>query len=246
MKIPSQLKNLKSILDSNSPVILTGMAVSGACLTAYLAAKGGYKASQHMGDKDPQMPNNEKFIETYKFYIPAAAALVGTSTCMVLATKIGLDRTAAMAGAFVVAERANDQYREKVKEILGENKHVKVTDAVASEQVKSIPTPPNVSFGDQEQLFFDRWSGRYFPSSMEKMNRAVNDFNHEMLYGHYNSLSSFYNRIGLEETQESDDIGWNKESLLELVYTTVLKDDKAVIAYEFDRKPMPNFQDGDI
>lgn len=251
MKINTLIRDIKRVLDSNAPVILTGIAVSGACLTTYLSAKGAYKAANVVREVQSLNPttelsNQEKFVLTYKFYAPAAVSLVGTSACMVMATKIGLDRTAAVAGAFVIAERANDQYRDKVKELLGQNKHVKVEDAVASDDVDKVVVPTTIVLDGQDQVFIDRWSGRAFPSTMEKMNRAVNDFNHDMLYGSYGSLSEFYTRIGLDDTEESDDIGWHQSRLLELVYTPTLKDEKAVVAFSFDRKPMPDFQHGDI
>lgn len=246
MKISTIFRDLKRVIDSNAPVILTGIAVSGACLTTYLAAKGGNKAARAIIAEESKelrlLTAQEKFITTYKFYAPAAAALVGTTACMVMATKIGLDRTAAVAGAFVIAERANDQYRDKVKELLGENKHTKVVNATAEEDAKTLVVPNTIVLDGQDQVFVDKWSGRPFPSTKEKMQKAVNEFNHEMLYGKYASLSEFYNRIGLEDTEESDDIGWNNNRLLELVYTPVLKDDKAVVYFSFDQKPMPGFQ----
>ena len=253
MKVPSiNFKDVRKVLDKNSPIILTGMAVSGTFLTAYLTYKGTQKATLEIIEaEDPSsgpvsLTNQEKFLLTYKFYIPAAGAVIGTSGCMIMATKIGLDRTAAMAGALVIAERANDQYKDKVKEILGENKALKVSDSVASDQVEKMPSHvfgvPNAG----EQLFLDAYSGRLLSTTMEKMEKAVNDFNKEMLYGSYASLSDFYSRIGLDDIQESDSIGWNKERLLELVYTTVLKDDKAVVVFAFDKRPSPGFRDTDI
>lgn len=254
MNISRTIKNFKRLVDANAPVILTGVAVAGACLTTYLSAKGGMKSAGALDDAEVvkrtalkdnsvDLTNTEKFIATYKFYAPAAVSLVGTVTCMVLATKIGIERTAAVAGAFVIAERANDQYRDKVKELLGENKHTKVVDATATDQVQAMAIPSNLVLEGSNQIFVDRWSGRPFPSTMEKMNKALNEFNQELLYGKFGTLTEFYKKIGLDEIQESDDIGWNDKRLLELIYTPVLKDDKAIVAFSFGRNPMPGFRE---
>lgn len=260
MKFNFNIKTVKHILDTNSPVILTGIAVSGAALTAYLSVKAGMKSSDALRTKaenesrgdgfgnyeSGEFTNAEMFLETYKFYIPAAASLVGTSVCMVMATKIGLDRTAALAGTLIVAERANDQYRDKVKEILGENKHVKVQDAVAKDAVERTSVPTHM-IGLDDQLFLDMWTGRYFPSTREKVEAAVNEFNHRMLTrSTYGSLNSFYESVGLDDIQSGSEMGWHRDALLELTFTPVLKDGKAVVAFQFDRKPMSTFRDGDI
>lgn len=251
MNIGKTIKNFRKILEVNAPVILTGVAVSGACLTAYFAAKGGYKSANIVREKQAEMDTHtesrplttqDKFLLTYKFYAPAALTLVGTSACMVMATKIGLDRAAAVAGAFVVAERANDQYRDKVKELLGENKHTKVEDAVATDDVNEADIPTTIIIPEGEQIFLDRWSGRTFTSTREKVGQAVNSLNHEILFGSYASLSDFYSSVGLSNTEQSDNIGWNSDNLVELTYTPVLKDDRAVVAFSFDHKPMPGFQ----
>lgn len=262
MKIPSNLKQAQRFLDKNSPVILTGMALVGLAGTVYLTAKGSFKAAEAIGEAEVEkfrkpdgeidfsqphtLSTQEKFLATYKFYIPAAATTIGTGTCMVLATKIGLNRTAALGAALVVAERGSEQYRDKVKELLGDSKATKVNDAIAQDVIDKVPASHLAIPRDGEQLFYDGWSGRSFPSTMERVKKAVNELNHEMLYGDYASLTQFYDFIGLEGTTESDNIGWNNQRLLELTFTTVLKDDKAVVYFEFAPRPKHTFQSGNI
>lgn len=241
MNVSALFNKFRRFADENSPVILTGMAVSGACISAYLAAKGGIRAAQVLSEREPDLSNQDKFILTYKFYAPAVVTLAGTSACMIMATKIGLDRTAAMAGALVVSERTYDQYKDKVKETLGENKHTKIVDAVAQDRVAATPNNSMIVLGDGDQWCFDMWSGRFFKGTMESLKQAVNEFNHELLYGDYASLTEFYSRVGLDSIQESDNIGWNNDHLLEVIYTSVLKDNKPCIAIQFDKAPMPNF-----
>lgn len=257
MNVSGLFTKVRRLADENSPVILTGMAVSGACLSAYFAAKGAFKAHETIvthpevsavdfdGEvRGRELNTQEKFLLTYKFYIPAVATLAGTSACMILATKIGLDRTAAMAGALVVSERTYDQYKDKVKETLGENKHTKIVDAVATDAVLATPTPPGLVINEGKQLCFDMWSGRYFESTIEDLKQAVNQVNHELIYGAHASLNQFYLRLGLGPIQQGEDIGWNNKHLVELDYTAVLKDNKIpCVGVTFDREPRPRFRE---
>lgn len=253
--INQTVKQVRELLDQNAPVILTGMALVGLGGSVYLTAKGAFKAKetfdQHMIENPSRIADNkpltkqEKFLLTYKFYAPAAVAVVGTGTCMVLATKIGLNRTAALGAALVVVERNNEQYRDKVKELLGDNKHLKVSDAVAADQVATMGPFPLPREG--EQTFVDLWTGRDLSTKMEKMEKAVNDFNKNLLYNGYSSLNEFYHGIDLDPIQQGDHIGWNigdgGDRFVELAYTTTLKDERAVVAFKFDRNPMPGFRD---
>jgi hypothetical protein len=256
MNLSTTVRDFRALLDRNAPVILTGMAVSGAFLTTYFTYKGtqkstlqlieeGHSRSVETGPVAQSFTRSEEFLLTWKNYVPAAATLAGTSACMVMATKIGLDRTAALAAAAVVTERSYDQYKEKVKETLGENKHTKVVDAVAKDQVAAIPAGSLPVPPEGMQTFIDNWSGRSLSTTREQMEKAVNDFNKEMIYGQYASLSEFYNRIGLPEIEESDAIGWNNKDLLELEYSTTLKDDRAVVVFSFGTKPKSTFREHD-
>lgn len=256
MNVSALISKFRRFADENSPVILTGMAVSGAFVSVYLTAKGAFKAAETIREANPDgqrvLPNGdvvdydlstqEKFLLTYKFYAPAAATLLGTSACMVMATKIGLDRTAAMAGALVVTERTYDQYKDKVRETLGEAKHTKVVDAVATDAVNAAPHNPMLIVGEGEQYCFDVWSGRMFKSKMENLERAVNELNADMLIDDTASLSDYYDRVGLDHIQESDNIGWRSDYLLKPKYTSVLHDNKPCIAITFDPIPTARFQ----
>jgi hypothetical protein len=252
--INNTIKDVQRLLDKNSPVILTGMALFGMGASVFYTYKGAQKGTRAIDasrtkpgfnpGEAPELTNQEKFLLTYKFYAPAAVAVVGTGACMVMATKIGLNRTAALGAALVVAERGSDQYRDKVKEILGENKDIKVVDAIANDQVAAMPAgylpPPR----EGEQTFVDGWSGRAISSTMETVKKAINDANKEILDYSYISLTDFYESIGLDAIQESGSIGWSSEHLLDVSFTSVLKDDRAVVVMTFKKAPTATFRDG--
>lgn len=245
MKLSTIVRQAQKIVSDNSPAVLTGMAVSGTVLTGYLTYKGTLKAVETLDSEAINQhvdvtlfKTSDKLKLTWRHYAPAVGTAAATCTCMVMATRISTSRTAAMVAAFTISERAYDQYKDKVVEQLGENKHVKVRDAVAQDQVSAAPGGSLVVVGDGDVLCFDRWSGRYFQSNMEALNKAANRINHEIIHGTYASLSQFYDEIGLEHITTSDELGWDSNNLLELEFSTVLYKEKTpCIAIGFNVVP---------
>lgn len=234
-------KRSEKIIRDNSPVILTAIGVAGTVTTAYLAGKASFKAAEILRDEQNITPW-EKTKLVWTLYLPAMA--VGTLTCLSIvgANRIGTRRAAAMASAYAISERAFSEYREKIVEKIGENKEQKARDEIQQERVTANP-PSAVMIGtDGEVLCKDAWSGRYFTSNMEAIKKAQNDTNHEILNQQYASLTDFYNRLGLEPTKESDEVGWNSDKLLEVMFTTTISDNnRPVLVMDFSVVPVRNY-----
>lgn len=261
--ISTLVKTAQKLLDENSPVILTGMAVAGTVATAWFTFKGTQSATlviseeaqkrnraanpvEGMASDLEPITNQEKFLLTWKFYAPSVVAVVGTSACMVFATKISLNRTAALGAALVIAERSGGDYKEKVKELLGDKKNTQIVDAIAEDKARFIPSGYLPAPREGEQTFVDARTGRSISTTREKMDKAVNALNAEMLESTYASLSDFYEKIGMDAVQDSDSVGWNNTRLVELTYTAIMKDDRAINLFTFDREPMSDFRDGQV
>jgi len=63
-------------------------------------------------------------------------------------------------------------------------------------------------------------------SSVEAIKKAENTINYEIVHHMYASLSQFYEEIGLAPTRHSDEIGWNTNNLLEVVFSATMSDDE--------------------
>jgi len=252
-------KKAQKFTIDNSPVLLTVVAAVGVIGTAYLAARGGYKSAEIIADKrysenirrtatqssyEPTF--QEKLALTWKSYVPACGVGLITVASVVGSNKISTSRSAAMAAAFTISEKAFVDYREKVVEQIGKNKAEKVDVAVAQDRVDSNPpTKENIVIvtNDADQIFQDSWSGRYFRSNMEAVNRAVNDLNHQLNVHGYSSLTDFYEHLGLSKTQESDEVGWTSDNLLEVGYDAVIHDSgqTTVMAVKYRTKPIRDY-----
>ena len=87
-------------------------------------------------------------------------------------------------------------------------------------------------------LCYDAYAGRYFRSDVEKIRKAQNDINEQILHSNYASLSDLYQLIGLESTAVSEEVGWNTDKMLEIKFTTALTDDnKPCLVINFEVSP---------
>ena len=227
------LKQGERIVRSNTPVILTGLGVSGVVTTAYLAARAGQKHELRlMGfDRDDR---KECAKAVWRFYIPAVVTGAVTVGCVIAATHVGLRRTAAMAAAYSVSEKAFQEYRDKVEEKFGKNKEQAVRDEIAQDNVaKTAPGPSVVLLGGGSTIFYEYFTGRYFLSDMESIRRAENEINRRVLTCDYATLAEFHTLIGQPPTQGAMDMGWTKPKLLDIEISACLTYDDSKAAIEF-------------
>lgn len=258
MKFQKLIKRAQQVLNENSPALLTAVGVTGTVATAVLTGKASFKAAEILmiDDRDraifekanPNTINPRTLVDasklTWKLYIPAVSAGVLTSICIIGANRVGTRRTAAMAAAYSLSEKAFDEYKEKVVEKIGENKERDVRDSIAQDRVTNDSVGKNevVVTGGGEVLCYDMFTGRYFNSSMETLKKAQNDINAELIHNCYASLTDFYSYIGLSSTTISDNLGWNSDNMLELQFSTTMSDDnRPCIAINFDVDPIRNF-----
>ena len=232
------LKQGERMIRSNSPVILTGLGVSGVVTTAYLSYRTGYKlgeTNQHFsGSEHRDLSFRDKVRYTWRSYIPPVAAGAATITCVIAATHVGLRRTAAMAAAYSVSEKAFTEYRDKVEEKYGKNKETAIRDEIAQDNItKTAPGPSVVLLGGGTTIFYEYFTGRYFLSDMETLRRAENEINRRVLTCDYATLAEFHTLIGQPPTQGAMDMGWTKPKLLDIEISACLTYDDSKAAIEF-------------
>lgn len=223
----------QKLVADNSPLILTGIGVAGVLTTAVLTGKATVKATRLI-DRHPYVEmgggtarpidNREKFTLVWQLYIPATITGIVTVGAVIASHQIGARRTAAMAGAYVLSSEAFKEYREKVSETMGKKKERAVQDAVVQDRLNSHPVGEIITTGKGSTLCLEPFSMRYFHSSRDDLMWAQNSLNHTVINHQYASLTDFYNLIGLDRTQMSDDLGWNSDELLELTFTSGLTD----------------------
>lgn len=247
--ISTLAETTRSVISKNSTTILAAVAVAGVVSTAVLAAKAGRLAEEaYIEAEDKEIPKNKTAAHlqyaklTWKFYIPTAVMATATIACIIGGNTISTRRTAALASAYTLADTAIKEYQSKVVEVIGENKELKIRDAIAQDRLDANPVTANnlvhVANGG-EVLFYDTVSGRYFKSDIETLRRAENTLNKELLNSSYVSLNEMYSEIGLDEVKLGDDMGWVPDNMLEFRFSARLASDNTpcvVLDYKIDPK----------
>ncbi len=236
MRLNHILNNVVKALKSNSPEILTALGVSGVVTTSYLVGKASFRASRHLGEGPAGPTIKEQAKETWKLYIPAGISGVLTIGCIIGASKANGARTTAAVTAYSISERAFGEYREKVVEQIGKGKEQKIRDEIVQERISKNPSNQEiVIIGGGHVLCCELFTHRYFRSDMERLKKAQNDINAKIISEMYVTLDELYDLIGLPNTSNSSNLGWNSDKLMALNFSTVISEDgEPCLAFDYN------------
>lgn len=256
MNLGQILRRTEKLASDNSPLLLTAIGVAGVVGTAILTHKATRKAHAKAEDfiidlqtaagpgERIRATQKEIIQATWTCYIPPVVSGTLTIGAIVFANRIGTKRAAALAAAYTVSEQAFTEYKEQVTKRLGVQKEQEIHDDMARDWVKKNPRSESnvVIVGKGETLCCDLYSGRYFRSSPEAINRAVNDVNQQVLIDGYASLSDFYHRLGLVPNDMSEEVGWTPDKLLSVTFSGVLDEEsEPCLAFRLDVRPIRDF-----
>ena len=258
---------VQTSLAKHSPEILTGLGIAGMITTTVLAVRATPKALKRIEEeKDRQskklceeaLKNGEgeyapvdklKVVDTvkvtWKCYIPAVITGVVSTACLIGASSVHVKRNAVLATAYKLSESALADYREKVIETVGEKKEQAIRDKVAKDCVDKNPASKTdiIVTGNGTTKCLDYSSKRYFYSDIDKIKRAVNEINRQMLHEGYISLNDFYDELGLGTSKIYDRMGWNTDDgLIELHFSSQLDENGTpCLVIDFEVPPKYDF-----
>lgn len=200
-----------NFLKQNSSTILTGLGGAGVIATAVLAVKATPKALTLIEEAKKEKGEDLTTFEVVRVagpaYIPATLVGVSTIACIFGANILNKRQQAALMSAYALLDNSYKEYREKVKELYGEDADVKVRDELAKDKHKG--QRPD----DGKRLFYDEFSERYFESTTEKVLRAEYQINNWLAQGGGVFLNEFYEALGIDAVDYGDYIGWSAYEL---------------------------------
>ena len=257
MQFAKMLKEVGPLIKRNSSSILTGLGVAGSLSSMVMAVKATPKAlrkldaayrlkNNNIDEEETPLTRVEVIKTVWLDYLPAVGLQVVTIGCVVGAQSINMRRQAAMISAFSISEAALREYQERMA-VEAPAKDRKIRDEMARDKIEKNPVSSRevLLIGEGDQLFYESHTDRYFMSTMQKVQKAVNDLNFRILNQDYASLNEFYNAIGLKTVEIGDTTGWTPEHPLELDYSTQMTDDdRAAIVIDYVRKPLSNYWKG--
>lgn len=245
------LNSVSKFTSKHAPEILTGLGIAGMISTTVLAVRATPKAMRILEDKKAELktsklPKMEIVKSCWKCYAPAVLTGIVSTTCLIGASSVNARRYAALTTAYKLSETALTEYREKVVETIGNKREQSVRDKVAAEVVEKNPvsTSEVVITGNGESLCFDPMSSRYFMSSIEKIHKAVNEINRDMIQHIFGSasLNDFYDHLGIPRTDVGDILGWNVDNILEIGISSHVTDDgRPAVVIDYHTRPIYEF-----
>lgn len=252
MDLKEILRTTQRFVLNNSPAILTGLGVAGTVTTAILCGKAAYSSalqisventrrSDEGGNSDDFLTTREAAELVWKEFIPPA--IIGAATILAIlgANHISTKRASALAAAFKISEQMAEEYRQKVREKMGDKSEEMMRSEIVKERMERTDTSGLIITGSQV-AFWDPWAGRAFVSTKERVQQAVNQINHQIQHNFCASLSDFYDILDLPRTALSEEFGWNTDEPLEPYYTgTLLSDGNPAIEMRFEVQPYRHF-----
>lgn len=212
-----------------SPVALSCVASVGVVITAVVAVKATPKAvvlihadSRKKHDGDPYAYTKKEAVAVaWKCYIPAVVLGASTIACIMGANALNRRQQAALTSAYALVQNSYKEYKDKLKELYGEEAHNAIMDSIVKEKCKDVSISAtggwyasSLDFGEGMEpeitrTFYDSFSKRYFESTIEKVIQAEYHLNRNFMFAGVIPLNDFYEFLGLEKTKLGDAVGWS-------------------------------------
>lgn len=231
----SILKTAQTFILRNSHHILTGLALLGVGASVALSVRADRIMQEWDIDEFKPLTKEQRIKLYARIYAPPAIAVLATGACIVGAHSISVRRESSLLLAYEGTRQMYDRYRATVQDRLGPEEK-EIANKAAS---KAQPVPrETIVYGEGDVLFYDAYSGRYFKSTVNKIDRVVNELNYTLLREMCVSLNEFYAGIGLEGISLGDQLGWNEQRQIEVHYgAKVSEEGKAVVVVDFVVEP---------
>lgn len=228
------------------PTILSVAASIGVIGTAVLTAKATVEAEAESDKK-----------EKIKKYIPAATVGTVTIACILGSNALSVRQQANLIAAYATISETYRAYRGKVIEHYGEQADRDILREISAEKAKDVSIGA-VSFADtlyndfegadeNERLFYDSWSQRYFTSTISRVLLAEYHFNRNFSLGMTPCLNDFYEFLGLDRTPEGEAVGWTNANgdyyWIDFFHVASQVDDMPCWIIDSEQPPEANYLD---
>lgn len=147
----------------------------------------------------------------WKCYIPAVAIGFGTLFCIFGANHLSRKQQAALTSAYIFLERSYKQYKDKVKELFGEDADQKVKEAIFKDRYKNsdLPKPSE----DDKLIFYEEHYGKVFERTMLEVRDAEYQLNRKLASDGEASINDFLEFLGLPDIEIGDRLGWSVQEI---------------------------------
>lgn len=151
-----------SFWNKHGSTILTCVGAIGTVATAAITAKVTPKAMRVLGEaaeeKGEPLTKLEIVKKAVPAYIPAIAVGASTIACIFGANRLSKQQVAAVASAYAFLCTSYNKYKDKVRELYGDEADSQVAEEIAKQEYEPLNEEP----GEDEALFYDMICNQYF------------------------------------------------------------------------------------
>lgn len=236
----------------NSSTILTCIGAAGVVTTSVMAVKATPKAmtliEEAKEEKGEDLTKMEIVRVAYPVYIPSVLVGVSTIACIFGANALSKRQQATLMSAYALLDNSYKEYKNKVKELYGEDADIQVRQEIAKDKYEES----DIVVEDNKQLFYDEFSERYFESTMEDVIWAEYELNRAIVAYGGAYLNDFYDFLNIPATDYGDHIGWSAGLLAEAYRSTwvdfehvktVMDDGLECYIIVMQHEPVPDFDE---
>lgn len=226
--IKSAMKG-RSLAINKAPFLLATTAIIGVGVTIYNCIQDTKEYEKRFKNHKFDFKKNPGDIfEIGKVYSSTIVSGSITVFSMVFSHMLSAKRQAALMGAYTLLDKTSKDYRNKVKEVIGDKKEKEIGNAISQDKI--IDTPKNFPIKSQYDTGFpvyDSITGNQFYATVAQIkelearhNREIEIFNQP-----YVSLNDLFSEIpSYKCIPIGNDIGWDIEHPIDIAIGTHLND----------------------
>lgn len=248
-------------LRRSSPTILCCIATAGVIGTAITAARATPKALEKLKkakNEKGDLTKAETILVIAPNYIPTAVIGIGTVVCIFGANVLTRKNQAALISAYTLAEQSFKEYKDKLRELYGDEVCQNVEQAIIKEHCRDIYISAGGLLGDStlitetdvlemKRTFYDSFSNRCFESTLPRVMNAEYHLNRNYSLGASVMVNDFYEFLGLDPISGGNVLGWDMAGGLSWIdfdhHTETLDDGMEVIVIDMVYEPYPYTMD---
>lgn len=212
MRIERLVSGTVHLIKKESPVILGVLGAVGVVLTAVTVSRDTLKAEIRLEDKEDEIHREltkTEWVQTVlPAYIPSIAVGSATVACIIASTVLNQKQKVALSSAYILLDQSYKQYKNKVVEMFGEGADCEVEREVTKDRIQELKKKDDIR-GDETLIFYEKHYNQLFERSMLEVKDAEYLLNKKFTATGQATLNDFYLLLGLEETKEGAELGWD-------------------------------------
>lgn len=194
----------------NPALLFTSLSVAGTIGAAALGVWVGVRMERarvaHQGEN---LSKTDWFKLMWKEYVGLTLSVIFAGGCAIVSHRISARDIAKLATLATGGGAAFSKYRQKVRELLGEEKEKELYKEVQTKQdwtvYPQLPHSDDEQYNDLSYRYRLEFDGTEFYSNPERVGAACYHLNRQFILNNTVSLRDFKNYIGYEEFDPKDE-----------------------------------------